>query len=261
MSRSSPHIGRLAVFAGVSDLPSRVKCAILPWHTLHAAFKRSPARRPKAMPTRCTRRSATPEPHAAHQDTAMPKIAEIEFTPNPNARKFILREPLTYGVSIRTRTPSRRRTTSWRGRCSRSRTSPTCSMSTTGSPSRRTARPTGSELLRELAVPICALRRRRATSRPATVAAATASFAHLSETLTRTASTTINQLLDEQIRPYLQGDGGDLHVLGLEGNMLNVHYQGACGSCPSSISGTLAGHREPGAADRSRDRSRRRLGS
>jgi nitrogen fixation NifU-like protein len=33
------HLGRLAVFAGVKDLPSRVKCAILPWHTLHAAFQ------------------------------------------------------------------------------------------------------------------------------------------------------------------------------------------------------------------------------
>jgi len=32
------NIGRLAVFAGVRDLPTRVKCAILPWHTLHAAF-------------------------------------------------------------------------------------------------------------------------------------------------------------------------------------------------------------------------------
>jgi nitrogen fixation protein NifU and related proteins len=32
------HLGRLSVFAGVRDLPSRVKCAILPWHTLHAAF-------------------------------------------------------------------------------------------------------------------------------------------------------------------------------------------------------------------------------
>ena len=48
-------------------------------------------------------------------------------------------------------------------------------------------------------------------------------------------------MLDEQVRPYLQGDGGDLYVLGLEGNHLIVHYQGACGSCPSSISGTLAG--------------------
>lgn len=35
----SPHqLGRLTVFAGVCDLPTRVKCAILPWHTLHAAF-------------------------------------------------------------------------------------------------------------------------------------------------------------------------------------------------------------------------------
>jgi nitrogen fixation NifU-like protein len=32
------HLGRLTVFAGVRNLPSRVKCAILPWHTLHAAF-------------------------------------------------------------------------------------------------------------------------------------------------------------------------------------------------------------------------------
>lgn len=32
------HLGRLSVFAGIKDLPSRVKCAILPWHTLNAAF-------------------------------------------------------------------------------------------------------------------------------------------------------------------------------------------------------------------------------
>lgn len=32
------HLGRLIVFAGVRDLPTRVKCAILPWHTLYAAL-------------------------------------------------------------------------------------------------------------------------------------------------------------------------------------------------------------------------------
>ena len=50
----------------------------------------------------------------------------------------------------------------------------------------------------------------------------------------------IRQVLDERVRPYLQSDGGDLYVLGLEAKVLKVHYQGACGSCPSSISGTLA---------------------
>jgi nitrogen fixation NifU-like protein len=35
---SSHHLGRLTVFAGVRDLPTRVKCAVLPWHTLHSAL-------------------------------------------------------------------------------------------------------------------------------------------------------------------------------------------------------------------------------
>lgn len=31
-------LGKLAVFAGVRDYPVRVKCAVLAWHTLKAAF-------------------------------------------------------------------------------------------------------------------------------------------------------------------------------------------------------------------------------
>ena len=38
LSTQPNQLGRLTVFAGVKDLPSRVKCAILPWHTLHATF-------------------------------------------------------------------------------------------------------------------------------------------------------------------------------------------------------------------------------
>jgi NFU1 iron-sulfur cluster scaffold homolog, mitochondrial len=50
----------------------------------------------------------------------------------------------------------------------------------------------------------------------------------------------INQLLDQRVRPALAGDGGGLEVLGMEGNRVKIRYQGACGSCPTSISGTLA---------------------
>jgi nitrogen fixation NifU-like protein len=32
-------IGKLAAFAGVREFPVRVKCATLPWHTLHAALE------------------------------------------------------------------------------------------------------------------------------------------------------------------------------------------------------------------------------
>lgn len=50
----------------------------------------------------------------------------------------------------------------------------------------------------------------------------------------------ICDLLNARIRPALKADGGDLHVVGLSGGYLSIHYQGACGSCPTSIFGTLA---------------------
>jgi Fe-S cluster biogenesis protein NfuA len=49
----------------------------------------------------------------------------------------------------------------------------------------------------------------------------------------------VEEILDRTVRPGLQADGGDLEVLELDGNVLTVRYQGACGGCPSSMMGTL----------------------
>lgn len=49
----------------------------------------------------------------------------------------------------------------------------------------------------------------------------------------------INAVIDENVRPALAGDGGGLQVLDFSDNILTVHYQGACGSCPSASAGTL----------------------
>jgi NFU1 iron-sulfur cluster scaffold homolog, mitochondrial len=49
----------------------------------------------------------------------------------------------------------------------------------------------------------------------------------------------INHLLDTRIRPGLAGDGGGLEVISFDGQTLQISYHGACGSCPSSTSGTL----------------------
>ncbi len=39
----------------------------------------------------------------------------------------------------------------------------------------------------------------------------------------------------EQIRPYLQADGGDISFVELtQDNIVNVELHGACGSCPFS---------------------------
>ena len=35
----SAELGKLAVFSGVSEFPTRVKCAVLAWHTLQAALE------------------------------------------------------------------------------------------------------------------------------------------------------------------------------------------------------------------------------
>jgi Fe-S cluster biogenesis protein NfuA len=51
----------------------------------------------------------------------------------------------------------------------------------------------------------------------------------------------IEKLLDDMIRPILVADGGNLELDMVKGNEVFVSFQGACGSCPSSAGGTLAG--------------------
>ncbi len=57
---------------------------------------------------------------------------------------------------------------------------------------------------------------------------------HLTEDLKK-----IEEILDRTVRPGLQGDGGDMDIESYEGNKLYIRYQGACGTCPSSTTGTL----------------------
>ena len=49
----------------------------------------------------------------------------------------------------------------------------------------------------------------------------------------------IDSILDQTIRPHLQMDGGDIELVELEGDILTLRYLGACGGCPSSMTGTL----------------------
>ena len=49
----------------------------------------------------------------------------------------------------------------------------------------------------------------------------------------------IEMVLNRSIRTNLAQDGGGVEVKGIEGNNAKIHYQGACGSCPTSTTGTL----------------------
>ena len=169
----------------------------------------------------------------------MPKISDIENTPNPNAMKFVLKEPLTWGIAHSY------------DYAAEAKDDPLASalfsinhvtnvfyvdrwLTVT-----QDGEADWAELTREVAVPIRAAPAADARS-DAVTRAATNTIADLSPQDQQRLNA-ISELLDAQIRPYLQGDGGDLYVVGLAGNKLSVHYQGACGTCPSSISGTLIG--------------------
>ena len=45
----------------------------------------------------------------------------------------------------------------------------------------------------------------------------------------------VQDVLDEMIRPALQGDGGDITLIKVEATSVHVQLVGACSTCPSSM--------------------------
>lgn len=167
----------------------------------------------------------------------MPKIADIQETPNPNAVKFILKEPVSYGTSH-----------SFKSAADAENDKLAKSLFDVGDvlsvfymdkmiTVEKTDEAEWDEILPALAVPIrAAASVGSANGNTATKEVGGAIAAALSE---NPKIAQINELLDERIRPYLAGDGGWLEVVELVNNTLKIRYEGACGSCPSSLTGTL----------------------
>ena len=165
----------------------------------------------------------------------MPKIAEIEYTPNPNAVKFVLKEPVAIGfpksfpsrelaqvdelaralfevgnvVSVfmqdKWLTVTKEDGTSW------------------------------PELLPRLAPPI---RTAPSATGQGSGPAPKRDFNQVTdeddEVLRR-----VRLVLEESILPALAADGGGLEVVGRHEKQIMIRYQGACNSCPSALTGTL----------------------
>jgi Fe-S cluster biogenesis protein NfuA len=166
----------------------------------------------------------------------MPKISDIEETPNPNAVKFILREPVSNGVAKQY------------GSADQAESDPLAkSLFDVGHvvsvfymdrmiTIEKDDEGDWDELLPALAVPI---RASEAVNASAAAAGAAVGGSIAAVTSDDPRLLRINEILDEKVRPALMGDGGYLEVLGLTDHTLSIRYQGACGSCPSSLTGTL----------------------
>ena len=165
----------------------------------------------------------------------MPKISDIEETPNPNAVKFILREPVSNGVARQYGSAEQAADDSLAKALFDVGHVVSVFYMDKMVTVEKDDEGDWDELLPALAVPT---RAAEAVSSAAAAAAAVggpiAAVASDDPRLLR-----INEILDERVRPALMGDGGYLEVLGLSDHTLSIRYQGACGSCPSSLTGTL----------------------
>jgi len=170
----------------------------------------------------------------------MPKIDNIEETPNPNAVKFILKEPVTAGT-----------TRSFHGAGEAASDPLARALFEVGDVAsvfymdrmitvEKTDEGEWDDLLPRLAVPIRAAEAVTASAAAAGAGAAAGVGGAIGAIMSDDPRLVrINEILDERIRPALAGDGGWLEVLSLKDDQLTIRYQGACGSCPSSLTGTL----------------------
>ena len=167
----------------------------------------------------------------------MPKISDIQETPNPNAVKFILREPVTNGVGRQFGSEDQAHSDALAK-----------SLFDVGSVAsvfymdnmitvEKEDQADWDELLPALAVPIRAADSVAASNGGNGMSAVGGAIAAVTSDDPRLVR--INEILDEKVRPYLMGDGGYLEIIDLTDHTLRIRYQGACGSCPSSLTGTL----------------------
>ena len=166
----------------------------------------------------------------------MPKISDIQETPNPNAVKFILREPVTSGVGRQFASTEQAETDPLaKSLFDVGNVVSVFYMDNMVAVEKEDAAD-WDELLPTLAVPIRAAQSvapspgNGTTAVGGAIAAVTSDDPRLLK---------INEILDDKVRPYLMGDGGYLEIIDLKDHTLSIRYQGACGSCPSSLTGTL----------------------
>lgn len=162
----------------------------------------------------------------------MAKIKEIERTPNPDAMRFVLAEPLTNGVTRSFENAADAEGDELASALFEIENVINVYYVDKYITVTQDGQAVWSELLRKLAPPIREAQPQLDLEHDHEV--------HVSsEASNDPRLQEINRMLDEQVRPYLLADGGGLKVLGLDQNRLKVHYQGACGTCPTATSGTL----------------------
>ena len=164
----------------------------------------------------------------------MPKIAEIEYTPNPNAVKFVLKEPVTAGFPKAFRD---KEMAEYDELAKGLFAVPHVISVFMQDKFITVTKDDGigwTELLPKLAPPI-----RQA---PSTTGQAPGPAPHWDRPEVDENDPMIQdvrKVLAAAILPALAADGGGLDIIGRHEKQIMIRYQGACTSCPSGLTGTL----------------------
>jgi len=162
-------------------------------------------------------------------DVRMPKVVNIEPTPNPNALKFVVKEPL--------QTESARSFQDFASAVGDPLGSAIFALGNVTSVFYMDRFVTVNKLQTadwaELIDPICDV------IEDCRIDYASANCENNTAPENDVKLQKIIDVVNNRIRPGLAGDGGGLEVISFDGQTLTIAYQGACGTCPAAGTGTL----------------------
>jgi Fe-S cluster biogenesis protein NfuA len=170
----------------------------------------------------------------------MPKIAEIEYTPNPNAVKFVLKEPVALGFPKSFPNAEVAQTDPLASALFAIGQVVSVFMQDTFITVTKSDDTAWTELLAKLAPPIrmapAANGFMSASALPRIAIQANGEATPIEED---PLLQQVAKVLAETILPALAADGGGLEIIGRNDKQILIRYQGACASCPASMTGTL----------------------
>ena len=165
----------------------------------------------------------------------MPKIAEIEYTPNPNAVKFVLKESVAVGFPKSFPNAETAEHDDLAKNLFAVGHVTSVFMQDKFLTVTKTDDKGWPEMLPLLAAPI----RAAAGAGGGTSAPVAPKMFSKIEDENDPMLRDIRMVLESGILPALAADGGGLELVGRHEKQVMIRYVGACGSCPASLTGTL----------------------
>lgn len=216
-------VDRLAMFEGVKEFPVRVKCATLIWRTLEDVVKQHQAKKQTVSYRMFDKGESMKEKKEEVQLSA-------EMTPNPNTVKFLVNRVFFESGSFDFPTKEKAQDSALAMRLFEI---DSVSGVLIGSNFITVTKTPHSEW--QIVAPSVAETIQTFLASDEPVISPTAIPSGTGNAGDSEIEQKIRTILDQEIRPAVARDGGDIIFYGYKDGTVTLHLQGSCSSCPSSI--------------------------